>query len=206
MIKIFLLSICMLTTLTFDCCLFATQIEMSEKNKSIDFLKDMLREAIKIAKESAQDPAKTDKFAKIIVDKFALAQMARTAMGPYVKKLSPSQFEEFQQHLSRYFIKTYATKEKVDLFSKINLDEAVMDKKITLNSKKTQMTIHSQFKTKSGDIKTEFVLVKNGNDFDIFDILIENIGLLKNTNDQLVALQSKAKTPDDFIKAFAALA
>lgn len=200
-----LLSLCFLTTLTVNCCLFATSIELSEKDMAVHFLKDMLHDAIKIAKQSAKNPNMTNNFAKIIVDKFALSRMARTAMGPYAQKLSDEQLEEFQQQLSRYFIKTYATKEKVDLFAKIDLDAAVIGKKVSLNSRGTQLTIYSQFKTKSGDIKAEFVLVKNGNDFDIFDILIENIGLLKSTNDQLVALQSKVKTPNAFLKAFEAL-
>lgn len=202
LLKAVILSLFFLVTFNVSSCIFATQIEDPDQNEGIVFLKDMLTESIKVAKASTKDKRSVRKFADIVVDKFALEQMAQTALGPYFKKLSKEQFNEFKNHLSNYFIKTYATQEKVDLFASIDLNKAELKKKLSVNSKKNQMTIHSTFKTKSGDVNTKFVLIKNEKAFDIFDILIEDIGLLQNTRDQLSQIQSQSKTPEVFLKTF----
>ena len=130
--------------------------------------------------------------------------MSKSILGPYGRKFEPKELEEFKTLLTKYFLKSYATKEKIDLFASADIGEGKIQETPTANKKRTRLTYSGTFKTNGGSVSTNFVLVKkDAETFKIFDIKIESIGLIFSTRDQVATLHNnQTMKPVDFLKKF----
>ena len=176
-----------------------------DNQKAHEFLKQFLLEASKTAKICLNGDKICKKFADIIVKAFALKEMGQYILGPYFKKMDKDegQVKEFEKLLTDYFIASYATIERVKLFASVDMENDDFLFKTTLNERKTRLTCQKKFKTEKSDVNVKIVLIKTkANTFDVFDILIEDIGLLISTRDALRDVYQKNENPKDFLKAF----
>ncbi|CAO5682898.1 MAG: hypothetical protein HEEMFOPI_00802 [Holosporales bacterium] len=180
----------------------AQRFEDSDTAKAKDYLKDFLQEASSVAKQCLASKKTCYNFADIIVNKFNLQSMGQFVLGQYFRKLSEDDVKKFEALLTKYFIKAYATHERIKLFSSVDMETDDFNFKTSLNEKKTRLTNQKIFKTEKTDVNVKIVLLKKEDGhFDVFDILIEDIGLLISTRDALNAF-TKDKKPAEFLKAF----
>lgn len=205
-IKNILFTVCVFFTTTFS--LFCNKtFSDADAPKARIYLKKFLEDSYNIAKQDLKHEAEKQKFAQIIVKNFSLSTMSPYILGRYRTKLSAAQSASFEKMLTDYFLKTYGTSEKIDLFASTDMRGDNLKEEFTFNNKKNRITFSGNFKTANGSVFAKFVLIKEGeNRFKIFDIYIENIGLLFGTRDQIATLhKNQTETPENFLKNFQAI-
>ena len=175
----------------------------SDIEKARSFLESVLKQSNSVAKAAVSNFHERDNFAEIIINSFALKSMGQFALGPHFKELSSTEFKDFSKLLTQYFLKTYATKEKVELFASVNMESKNIDETYKLSEKKNRITFKGIFQTKSGPTKVEFIVIKVGqNAYDIFDIKVEGIGLLSNLRSEIKGLWNNNSTSVKFLEHF----
>lgn len=171
--------------------------------KARSFLESVLKQSNSVAKAAVHDFSQRDNFAGIIINSFALKSMSQFALGPHFKELNTSEFNNFSKLLAQYFLKTYATKEKVELFASVNMDSKNVEDAYKLSEKKNRIAFKGMFQTKSGPTKVEFIVIKVGEStYDIFDIKVEGIGLLSNLRSEIKGLWNNNLNAIKFLEHF----
>ncbi len=178
------------------------QFEEDDISRAKVFLKFFLKEASSVANDCLNNKKICFNFADIIVNKFDLKSMAQFVLGPYFRKLSESEVAQFEKLLTKHFIKAYATHERIKLFASVDMENDDFNFKTSLNEKKNRLTSQKNFKTEKNTVNVKIVLLKSKDgSFNIFDILIEDIGLLVSTRDFL-SPRYQNNSSKEFLTAF----
>lgn len=173
-----------------------------DETRAFTFLKNTLNKANEIAKQANQTQKTKTSFAQIMTNALAIPHIAKFSLGRGFSQYSPEQFSQFEQLLSDYLLKVYATQEKIDVFASINIEDDNISNVAELSPRKNRLTYKAVFESKNGILNTQFVLIKiNQNQYKIFDIIVEGIGLLSNLRSQVSTL-SVNKNIDTFLKDF----
>jgi ABC-type transporter MlaC component len=172
----------------------------SDEIQAFTFLKNTLNKASDIAKQTNQTQKTKISFAQIMTSALAIPHIAKFSLGREFRRYSPEQFAQFKIILSNYLLKVYATKEKIDIFASINIEDDNINDRAEYSPKKNKLTYEAAFESKNGILKTKFVLIKCSKDqYKIFDIIVEGIGLLSNLRSQISELSGN-KSIDAFLQ------
>jgi phospholipid transport system substrate-binding protein len=129
---------------------------------------------------------------KVAVEVFDVQETARRALGPHWQQRTPQQREEFVQLFAELLEQTYIS--KIDLFGgerlrfteeKVDGDNAIVRAKVV-----TRQTT---------EVPVEARLLRKGDRWLIYDILIENISLVGNYRSQFDRI-IRTSSYDDLVK------
>ena len=155
-------------------------------NKVIELLKDPAMKA-----ESAKEE-KEKRLWEITGEIFDYRELSRRTLGRNWKKLNAKQQEEF-----------------IDLFSKL-LGGVYMDKILAFTDEKvvfekervvseTKVEVQSKIITASAEIPINYRMIKKGDEWNVYDVVIEGVSLVKNYRSQFKDILTN-KTPEDLLE------
>ncbi|PIZ32611.1 MAG: hypothetical protein COY39_05265 [Alphaproteobacteria bacterium CG_4_10_14_0_8_um_filter_37_21] len=170
------------------------EFNQEDEKKAFIFLKNMLNKSSLIATQDTHTEDAKNKFATIMTNAFSIPHIAKFSLGLDFKEYSAENFKKFKNTLSNYLLKIYATQEKIDVFASINIEDDDINAIPKLSQRKNRLTYNAVFKSKKGPVNTQFVIIKvKSDDYKIFDIVVEGIGLLSNLRSQASVLKDLSK-------------
>jgi phospholipid transport system substrate-binding protein len=160
---------------------------------------------LSIIKDSAlKSPSKAQERRRLIRkaadERFDWEEMARRSLGRYWAQRSAEEKKEFVRLFSELVERTYMS--KVEYYS----GEKVQYEKETIEGELAVVKVHV-ITQKNEDISVDYRLLKEGNEWLIYDVSIEGVSLVNNYRTQFnsIILQSSYKNLVEKMKAKVAL-
>jgi phospholipid transport system substrate-binding protein len=154
-------------------------------NKVLELLKDPAMKA-----ESAKE-AKEKRLWEITGEIFDYRELSRRTLGRNWKKLNAKQQEEFIDLFSKLLGGVYM--DKILAYT----DEKVVFEKETMVSE-TKVEVQSKIITASAEIPINYRMIKKGDEWNVYDVVIEGVSLVKNYRSQFTDILTN-KTPEDLL-------
>ena len=154
-------------------------------NKVLELLKDPAMKA-----ESAKE-AKEKRLWEITGEIFDYRELSRRTLGRNWKKLNAKQQEEFIELFSKLLGGVYM--DKILAYT----DEKVVFEKETVVSE-TKVEVQSKIITASAEIPINYRMIKKGDEWNVYDVVIEGVSLVKNYRSQFTDILTN-KTPEDLL-------
>jgi phospholipid transport system substrate-binding protein len=154
-------------------------------NKVLELLKDPAMKA-----ESAKE-AKEKRLWEITGEIFDYRELSRRTLGRNWKKLNAKQQEEFIDLFSKLLGGVYM--DKILAFT----DEKVVFEKESVVSE-TKVEVQSKIITASAEIPINYRMIKKGDEWNVYDVVIEGVSLVKNYRSQFTDILTN-KTPEDLL-------
>ena len=155
-------------------------------NKVLDLLKDPAMKA-----ESAKE-AKEKRLWEIAGKIFDYRELSRRTLGRNWKKLNAKQQEEFIELFSKLLGGVYM--DRILAFT----DEKVVFEKERVVSE-TKIEVQSKIITASAEIPINYRMIKKGDEWNVYDVVIEGVSLVKNYRSQFKDILTN-KTPEDLLE------
>ena len=165
--------------------------------KPLDTVQNHVNDVLQVLRDPAMkgdaaEPQKKEKLRIIANNMFEFTILSKRSLGKDWKKLSSDQQKEF-----------------VSLYKKI-LEKAYMDKIITYTDEKVEFTnetmlsekkaeVRSMIITASQEIPVNYRVVLTKEKWMVYDVIIENISLVKNYRSQFRSILSN-KSPEELMK------
>ena len=154
-----------------------------------DGIKKTIEDAIKVITneelKKEENRAKRRKLLrKIIRNKFSYIEMSRRALAKYWKERTPEEKKEFIELFGRLHDNSYATK----LESYTNQKILFIGEKVRGNIALVKTVI----KEGEDDVSVNYKLVKIGNEWMVYDFIIEGMSLVKNYRAQFTKIIRKS--------------
>jgi phospholipid transport system substrate-binding protein len=132
------------------------------------------------------------KMGSMLESRFNYIEMSRKTLGKEWKNINENQQKEFSELFSKLLKNTYIKKiegytdEKVTYIKEIELDQE-------------KVVVQTMLHSKKGDIPIDYSMHQTGKDWEIYDVTIEGVGLLKNYRTQFKEILEK-ESFDSLIK------
>lgn len=123
---------------------------------------------------------------RVIIDKrFDFEEMAKRSLGKNWKDATEPQQKEFVETFSELLIRTYIDR----------LDEAKKDMVSFLDEKirEPKALVKTSVKVKDDNFPIEYKLIKRGDNWEVYDVIIENVGLISNYRSEFSGIVRKEK-------------
>jgi phospholipid transport system substrate-binding protein len=136
-------------------------------------------------KGDANKTKRREELRKIIAPKFDFREMAMRALGEHWRKVTEDQQNEFVDVFSDLLAKTYL--ERIETVER----NMVKVESETINAPKAivRTTVHNK-----GDVfPIDYKLLDKGGDWKVYDVVIENIGLISNYRSEFAGIIRKEK-------------
>jgi phospholipid transport system substrate-binding protein len=143
---------------------------------------------IVIAGEHAGDAAKTvrrEKLRELINPKFNFAEMSKRSLGPNWNDLSPDEQKEFTTVFSELLARTY--------LSKIETVKPGMVKVESEQVEAPRAVVKTTVTSKGDTFPIDYKLTLSNNTWQVYDVVIENIGLVANYRNEFSGIIRKEK-------------
>ncbi len=141
-------------------------------------------------KSEAKKKERLDQLRKVIFPKFDFTEMAKRSLGANWQRRSPDEQREFVKLFTDLIENSYAD----------NL-ASYDGEKVTITSEKQEDKEHAQVDTKiitkkSEEFSVNYRLLQSGNDWKIYDVVIENISIVNNYRSQFNRVIAKSSFED----------
>jgi phospholipid transport system substrate-binding protein len=136
--------------------------------------------------------AKTERLESIYKKMFNEVELSKRSMGRHWKQLNPSQQKEFVDIFRRILEKAYIDKILAYKDEKVEFDKSSM---IAQNRAEVPTTVVSS----SRRTPITYRLIKQENDWRVYDVVIENVSLVQNYRSQFNELMTK-NSPEQLIE------
>ena len=140
-------------------------------NKVLDVLSDK-----SLKGESGKEVKKT-KIMKIADEMFDFSELSRRTLALKWNKLNAAQQKEFVDLYTELLEDTYASK----ILSYTN-EKVLYGKEITLTEKTVE--VQTTIVTKKADVPINYRVIRKGNDWKVYDVVIEGVSLISNYRSQ----------------------
>jgi phospholipid transport system substrate-binding protein len=122
---------------------------------------------------------------KIATEAFAVSETARRALGPHWQQRTPAEREEFTDLFADLLERTYIS--KIDFYG---------GEKLQYTSEQVEgdrAVVKAKVQTKQGtEVPVEARMLKNGDRWLIYDVVVENVSLVSNYRSQFDQIIRKA--------------
>jgi phospholipid transport system substrate-binding protein len=155
-------------------------------NKVLEVLRDP-----KLKSESAKE-IKKDKLRTIYKSMFDEIEFSRRTLARNWSKLNPAQQKEFIQLFEQVLEKSYVdkifsyTNEKIDFYKENMLSE-------------NQAEVQTKVITSSKEIPIFYRMIKKGDTWKVYDVVVENVSLVQNYRTQFNDILTK-NTPEQLLE------
>jgi phospholipid transport system substrate-binding protein len=141
-------------------------------------------------KSEAKKGARLERLRQVIFPKFEFTEMAKRSLGANWQRRKPEEQQEFVKLFRELIENSYA-----DNLSSYD------GEKVTITSEKQEDKDHAQVDTKIVNKKGEefsvnYRLLQSGNDWKIYDVVIENISIVNNYRSQFNRVIAKSSFED----------
>lgn len=124
---------------------------------------------------------------EIINPQFDFAKMAQLSMGASWPTINPDQQKEFVDVFSNLLSKTYMTKIETVKPGMVTIETESID------PTGTKATVKTLVKSKGDVFPIDYKLLKVGEEWKVYDVVIENIGLVVNYRNEFAGIIRKEK-------------
>lgn len=159
----------------------------AEQTESAELVERTVAKVQKVVEEKSGNtpPEKLDTILKdLITPVFDFEEMSKRCLGTNWKTASPDQQKEFQKLfsnlLAKNYIKQIREKAKGSKFKILGAQEA-----------SEKATVQTMVTTDAGDLKIDYRLYNKPGNWKIYDVIIENIGLVSNYRSEFSDIVSK---------------
>lgn len=158
--------VCVTTPAGRSWCAEASDSPLATIRTSVDSILGILKE---------QGAGREDKRARIraiVLDRFDFVEMSRRVLGTNWKEMTPEERDAFVERFKRLLEATYVN--KIEAYT----DEKVVFGRETIEGKYAK--VESTALTKTADIPIHYTLIKKGDGWFVYDVVIENVSLVSN--------------------------
>lgn len=125
-----------------------------------------------------------EKNLRVIIDKrFNFEEMAKRSLGKNWRKANASQQKVFVETFSELLINTYIGRLEEAKKGMVN----ILDEKI----REPKALIKTTVKVKEDVFPIDYKLLKNGSSWEVYDVIIENVGLISNYRSEFSGIVRK---------------
>ena len=156
-------------------------------NKVLDILRDP-----KLKGESAKE-IKKEKLRAIYQQMFDEGELSRRTLGGNWNKLNPAQQQEFTQLFRQLLGRVY-----IDKILAYTDEKIVFSKENMLSN--NQAEVQTKVITSSKEIPIFYRLILKDGTWKVYDVVIENVGLVQNYRSQFNSILAK-NTPDQLLES-----
>ena len=151
-------------------------------------IRTTIDQILKIVGEYPSDDQKDlrrEKLRILINPKFNFAEMSRRSLGTFWNEITPEEQEEFSRVFSNLLARTYLSKIETVKPGMVTVDkeEVSSDKAVV----KTTVT------SKGSDFPIDYKLQLDKTNWQVYDVVIENIGLVTNYRSEFAGIIRKEK-------------
>ena len=155
-------------------------------NRVLEVLKDPA-----LAGESAKQ-VKIDKISGITEDIFDFTELSKRSLGQAWSKFTPEQQAEFVSLYKKLLKDTYA-----DRIVSYNNEKIEFGKENPLSDSTTE--IQTTIGTNTGDVPINYRMIKNNDQWRVYDVVIEGVSLINNYRTQFRGILAN-NTPEGLIE------
>ncbi|MBN8548395.1 MAG: ABC transporter substrate-binding protein [Deltaproteobacteria bacterium] len=160
----------------------ATQTQTSALNE----VKKTLDEVIKVVTTYPTDKqlqVRRDKLREVINPRFDFEEMSKRSLGTYWKEITPEQQKEFVVVFSDLLARTYLSKIETVEEGMVKFDGEKVDFPRAL--------VKTIVKYKGDNFPLDYKLLNEGGSWKVYDVVIENIGLVANYRNEFAGIIRK---------------
>ncbi len=172
LIKNYIIRICFIFTIIIANISFATA-----SNDAANYINDLAERVINIVKKTdLEEKEKESILNEIFIQNVDVKWIGRFAMGKFWRRITPDQQEKFLTIYSDYLTGLYVPNFRKYTGNKVKIVNAT---EVRPNEFLVQTLLTDS--TNNLEIKINYMIIKNGNDFDdfiIFDIIAEGVSLI----------------------------
>lgn len=153
----------------------------AEMQKTID-------DIIAIAEANQGDAAKTvrrDKLRTLINPKFNFAEMSKRSLGPNWNEITPEEQKDFTAVFSELLARTYLSKIETVKPGMVKVESEQVDS--------TRAIVKTTVTSKGDTFPIDYKLSLSNNVWQVYDVVIENIGLVANYRNEFSGVIRKEK-------------
>ncbi len=153
----------------------------AEMQKTID-------DIIAIAEANQGDAAKTvrrEKLRTLINPKFNFAEMAKRSLGPNWNEITPEEQKDFTTVFSELLARTYLSKIETVKPGMVKVESEQVDS--------TRAIVKTTVTSKGDTFPIDYKLSLSNNVWQVYDVVIENIGLVANYRNEFSGVIRKEK-------------
>lgn len=143
---------------------------------TVDAVLDVMKDKSLSAPEKSRE--RRDKMKALISVRFDFREMSKRSLARHWKKRSPEEQDEFVDLFSDLLQHTYISKIEKYTDEKINYNKEVIRKKGKYSIVKTTIL------SKDITIPIDYRLIRKGDDWMIYDVLVEGVSLISNYRSQ----------------------
>lgn len=159
------------------CLSFVATIYASEAKTLLEHDITNILQIINTNKGESNKPKRHNEIKKILNKRFNFIEMSKRALGKEWKSLTKDQKKEFTSLFQNLLEDTYI--EKMEQYT----DEKIRFEK-EKNLKKNKISIETILVTKESDIPIIYKLISRNNEWKVYDVNIEGVGLINNYRTQ----------------------
>lgn len=159
----------------------------AEQTESSQLVEQTVAKVQKVVEEKAGNtsPEKLDTILKDLISPvFDFEEMSKRCLGTNWKTATPDQQKEFQKLfsnlLAKNYIKQIREKAKGSKFKILGAQEA-----------SDKATVQTMVTTDAGDLKIDYRLYNKPGQWKVYDVIVENIGLVSNYRSEFSDIVSK---------------
>jgi phospholipid transport system substrate-binding protein len=136
--------------------------------------------------DASVSPIRRQKLRELINPKFNFAEMSKRSLGPNWNEISPEEQKEFTEVFSELLARTY--------LSKIETVKPGMVKVESENVEPPKAVVKTTVISKGDTFPIDYKLMqKDGGQWQVYDVVIENIGLVANYRNEFSGIIRKDK-------------
>jgi phospholipid transport system substrate-binding protein len=152
---------------------------------TVNRLTGMLASAPRAALTSDELP---ERVAKVIYERFDFAEMARLSLGKYWEGISEDERREFVQVFTTYVLRVYKSTLNSYNGEKISYEREVQEG--------DHAQVDTKVMAKNKPVLVDYKLRRQGDDWKIYDIAIEQVSVTKNFHAQFTRVISESSFKD----------
>ncbi len=169
----------------------------AEAGEPLEKIRSTINEVLAIlADEALQAPERQEerrqKIRQIVLNRFGFAEMARRALGRHWRKLSPAQQKEFVPLFSDLLERSYIN--KIESYGSSS-DVEILYTKETVTPEGYAMVRTEVVNEQDLNFEIEYRLLKRDEDWQVYDIVIEDVSLVNNYRTQFNKIISQESYP-----------
>lgn len=161
--------------------------KQAEDSAPIDEVKNVVDQLVKAVEQFPGEEnikARRAKLREIITPKFDFAQMAKLSLGAHWKEVSATEQDEFVKVFSDLLASTYLARIENIRAKTVKIDNQNF-------SNPTQAIVNTTVTHKGDKFPINYRLVKGAQGWKVYDVVIENIGLVVNYRNEFSGIIRK---------------
>lgn len=162
--------------------------EITPPSNNIHETIDKVCDVVQKEGKSLSDEALDEKLKALIFPLFDFGEMSRRSLGAYWSKATPEEQKEFVELFSDLLSRTYLKR------IKRNAEDSKIAK-MTEDVTDDKAMVHSIIVAQGEEISIDYRLVLQGDKWKIYDVIIENVGLVSNYRNEFPAIIRKDGFP-----------